>query len=75
MLVLSRKQGESVQIDEVIQVTVVSVGRGRVKLGIVAPDHVRIMRQELVGRGPGVAETQQETWPQTVSEEAFAASP
>ncbi len=64
MLVLSRKQNESVQIDSEIRVTVVSIGRGRVKLGISAPDHVRIIRHELIDRGLNAAVTQEETWPQ-----------
>ena len=63
MLVLSRKEGESVQIDSTIQVTVVSISKGRVTLGISAPDHVRIIRHELIGRGPNAAVTQEETWP------------
>ena len=64
MLVLSRKQGESVQIDSTIQVTVVSISKGRVKLGISAPDHVHIVRNELIRNGPGVAGTKEDEWPQ-----------
>ncbi|MBT6153485.1 MAG: carbon storage regulator [Planctomycetaceae bacterium] len=48
MLVLSRKKSQSIQIDSMIQITVVSISRGRVKLGISAPDDVRIMRHELI---------------------------
>ena len=47
MLVLSRKLGESIQIDSNIRVVVVSVANGRAKLGIDAPDHIRILRSEL----------------------------
>jgi carbon storage regulator CsrA len=47
MLVLSRKLGESIQIDSNIRVVVVSVANGRTKLGIDAPDHIRILRSEL----------------------------
>jgi carbon storage regulator len=47
MLVLSRKSGESIQIDSNIRVVVVSVSNGRAKLGIEAPDSVRILRTEL----------------------------
>jgi carbon storage regulator len=50
MLVLSRKSGESIQIDSNIRVVVVSVSNGRTKLGIDAPDHIRILRTELVER-------------------------
>ena len=47
MLVLSRRSGESIQIDSNIRVVVISVSKGRVKLGIDAPDHVRILRTEI----------------------------
>ncbi len=47
MLVLSRKPSESVYIDSKIQITVVSISKGRVKLGFNAPDDVRILRSEL----------------------------
>jgi len=63
MLVLSRKQGESVLVDSKIQVKIVSISKGRVKLGISAPDHVRIIRSELMSCGPNAAVTQEETWP------------
>lgn len=46
MLVLSRTIGETVMIGDV-EVTVVSVARGKVKLGITAPLQVKIMRKEL----------------------------
>jgi carbon storage regulator CsrA len=64
MLVLSRKQSESLQIDAEIQITVISIGKGRVKLGISAPDHVRITRNELIGRRPDAAVTREAIWPQ-----------
>jgi carbon storage regulator len=51
MLVLSRKQGESIQIDSNIRVVVVSLAKGRVRLGIDAPDHMRILRTELTELG------------------------
>jgi carbon storage regulator len=47
MLVLTRRPSESVIIAGDIKITVVSVGPGRVKLGIEAPPHVRIDRQEI----------------------------
>ena len=47
MLVLSRKSGESIEIDGGIRVTVVAVQGGRVKVGIEAPDSVLIKRSEL----------------------------
>lgn len=48
MLVISRKPNESVQIDSTIQVTILSINRGRVKLGIKAPGDVPIVRNELI---------------------------
>jgi len=48
MLVLGRKQGESLLIDSNIRVVVVSLSKGRVKLGIDAPDHIRVLRTELL---------------------------
>lgn len=50
MLVLSRKVGESILIDNCIRVTVTEVDRNRVRLGITAPPHVQITREELVAR-------------------------
>jgi carbon storage regulator len=47
MLVLSRKSEQTIQIGPDIEVTVLSVANGRVKLGIRAPEHVRVLRGEL----------------------------
>jgi carbon storage regulator len=51
MLVLSRKQGEKVQIGTDITLTVLEVKGNRVRLGIGAPPDVSILRAEL---GDGV---------------------
>jgi carbon storage regulator len=47
MLVLTRRPGESIVIGDGIKLTVVTVGPGRVKIGIEAPPHVRIDREEI----------------------------
>ena len=47
MLVLSRKPGEKVVIGNSITLTVVEVTGNRVRVGIDAPDQVRILRAEL----------------------------
>jgi carbon storage regulator len=47
VLVLTRRPNESIIIANNIKITVVSVGPGRVKLGIEAPPDVRIDRQEI----------------------------
>jgi len=49
MLVLSRKPGETVVIGGGITVTVVCVIGTKVRLAFDAPDHVRILRAELLG--------------------------
>jgi len=50
MLVLTRRPGESIVIGNGIKLTVVSVGPGRVKLGIEAPPNVRVDREEIHAR-------------------------
>lgn len=50
MLVLSRKQKESVVIDRQIRVVVLQVSQGSVRLGIEAPVHVPIQRNEIIQR-------------------------
>ena len=47
MLVLGRKAGEVIRIDDDIVITVVSVGQGRVRIGIDAPTESRVLRGEL----------------------------
>ncbi|MBI6872729.1 carbon storage regulator CsrA [Clostridium aciditolerans] len=47
MLVISRKKGESLLIGEDIEITVVKVDDGSVKLSISAPKSVTILRKEL----------------------------
>ncbi|MBL8819409.1 MAG: carbon storage regulator [Planctomyces sp.] len=46
MLVLVRRSGQTLIIADNIRVSVVSVGRGRVQLGIEAPRDVRIHRPD-----------------------------
>ena len=50
MLVLTRKSGEAVRIGEDITVTVVEVREGQVRLGINAPQGIRIYREEVYER-------------------------
>lgn len=47
MLVLGRKKGESIIIDDNIEITVTAVEGETVKLGITAPKHITIHRQEV----------------------------
>lgn len=50
MLLLSRKTGQSIVINEDIVVTVVAVDRNRVRIGVRAPGYVPIYREEVVQR-------------------------
>ncbi len=47
MLVLSRKLGESILLDDKITITVMEISKGVVKLGIDAPKEMLILRKEL----------------------------
>ncbi len=47
MLVLSRKSQQGLWIGDNIFITVLRIDRGRVKLGIEAPEDVHIDREEL----------------------------
>lgn len=48
MLTLLRKLNEKIMIGDDIQITVVGIERGKVRLGITAPREVVILRGELV---------------------------
>ncbi len=47
MLVLTRKEDETIRIGDAIEVTVVRVSRDRVRIGVIAPKNVMISRKEL----------------------------
>jgi carbon storage regulator len=47
MLVITRKKGESILLGDDIEITVVKVDDGSVKLSISAPKNVTILRKEL----------------------------
>lgn len=47
MLVLTRKTSEMIQIGESIVIKVIHAGKNTVKIGIEAPNEVRILRAEL----------------------------
>jgi len=59
MLVMSRRPGERIVIDNSIVVTILRTARGRVRLGIDAPPGVTIRRDELLNaitkEQPGLA--------------------
>ena len=47
MLVLSRKAEESMYIGDNIKITVLDIRGGQVRIGITAPDDVKIHREEI----------------------------
>jgi carbon storage regulator len=47
VLVFTRKKGESLIIGNEIEVTVLNIGSGSVKVGISAPRHISVHRQEV----------------------------
>ena len=47
MLVLSRRAGERIQIGDQIEVTVVRIGPGVVRIGIEAPTEMTVLRDEV----------------------------
>ena len=52
MLILSRKQEQSIVIGENIKVQILGVSGNTVRIGIEAPSEVKIMREELIVQKP-----------------------
>ncbi|MBI1900022.1 MAG: carbon storage regulator [Planctomycetia bacterium] len=77
MLVLTRRAGERVVIDEAIVVTVLRVEGDRVRIGISAPKEVPVRRAELPARpasgGPAMVDASDASGP-LVSAGALSAS-
>ena len=48
MLVISRKVNERIKIGDNIEIVIVSIDKGQVKIGIEAPKSVTILRSELI---------------------------
>jgi len=47
MLVITRKRGEAIVVGDGVEIRVLRVGRDGVRLGITAPAHVTVHRQEV----------------------------
>jgi carbon storage regulator len=52
MLVLSRKLGQSLRLGKSVRITVVKIDANSVRIGIEAPAHVCIQRQEITFEFP-----------------------
>ena len=50
MLILTRRAGESLMIGDDVSVTVLGIKGNQVRIGINAPDHVPVHRQEIYER-------------------------
>ncbi len=47
MLILTRRLGETIVIEDNIKITVVDINKQQIKLGIDAPKHITINREEV----------------------------
>ncbi|WP_252091505.1 carbon storage regulator CsrA [Pseudomonas sp. MWU13-3659] len=54
MLILTRRIGETIRIDDDIEVTVLAVKGNQVRIGVTAPDTVDVHRQEVYERIHGI---------------------
>lgn len=50
MLILTRKLGENIRIGDDVKITILDIRGGQVKLGIEAPPHVSVHREEIYER-------------------------
>jgi len=48
MLVMSRRQGETILIGDEIEIVIAHIGRSRVKVGIRAPRQMLVIAREIV---------------------------
>jgi len=50
MLTLTRREGERIAIGDDVEITIVDIGRGKVRIGIAAPRTLAIVRSEVLAR-------------------------
>jgi len=46
MLILSRKRGQSIMIGDEIEITIVDIGDGKVRLGVTGPARIPVHQRE-----------------------------
>ena len=71
MLILTRKRNDSIRIGDNIVVRVMRTAKGSVKIGIEAPDSVRIVRGELNDAGEFVSHAPVEVIHEICNDEAL----
>jgi carbon storage regulator len=47
MLILRRREGESILVGDDVEIEIIQIGANKVKIGVRAPDRVRVMRKEI----------------------------
>ena len=48
MLVLTRREGESLMIGDQIEISIIEVQGDKIRIGVTAPREIRILRKELL---------------------------
>ncbi len=61
MLILTRRIGETIVIGDNVEVTVLDLSGNKAKIGIAAPDDVKIFREEVLQRINKEKEKENET--------------
>jgi carbon storage regulator len=51
MLILRRREGESIRIGDEIEVEIVQIGANKVRVGVRAPEQIRVVRKEVYDVG------------------------
>ena len=75
MLVLGRKVHEKIAISDHIRITVVSIHGNRVRLGVEAPENIKVIRDELFGPGDAGPEAGELTVPRPPMSRGPTSSP
>ncbi len=70
MLILTRRQGESIIVGDNVRITVISVKGNQVRIGVEAPRSVSVQRQEIVGKKDLAPEDNSEKIPETPQDAA-----
>lgn len=64
MLVMTRKNGETIRVGDEVVITLVRSGPTRVKIGVEAPDGMKILRGELMPFVEPTSDADDETSPE-----------